>query len=673
MRYGLWWLAIASGALAPMTAAAGADVVLSEADAAEVEQVYVWGKREQRIGLATSASEGEVAFGAFLDRPLLRPAEVLEVIPGLAATQHSGAGKANQYFLRGFNLDHGTDFSVSFDGAPINLRTNAHGQGYLDLNFLTPELVETISYRKGPYFASVGDFSGAGSADLSTFDILPQSFLQASAGGYDYGRLLGAANVGSGYVAADVTVNDGPWDRPENLRRGSMIVRQRVGEWALSGLGYGADWDATDQIPRRAVDNGLLSRFGTVDRTDGGRSRRLLLTAQRRSDDGWKTSLYGQYYRLNLWSNFTYFLDDPVNGDQFEQAETRWIGGGAVSKTWAGEGPLSYAVGADVRYDHIDSIGLYRTRARVRLSTDREDRVDQWSGAGWGEAGWTSGPLRATVGLRVDGMGVDIASIDPRNSGRKSDAIVSPKVALSWRASPAVEIYANAGRGFHSDDARGATARISPDGATAIDPVNLLIPATGGEVGVRMERPGLTASLALWALKLRSELVYTGDAGDTESTDASRRVGLEALVNWSPIPRLNFDASAAVTRARYSDAPGGDRIPNALDYVVTGGATVRMTERLTGEVTVRRLGPAALIEDNTARASSSTVTNVLLRYRAGPFEFTGEVLNALDTKAADITYFYASRLPGEAPEGVEDHHFHPIERRTLRISIRRNF
>lgn len=297
----------------------------------------------------------------------------------------------------------------------------------------------------------------------------------------------------------------------------------------------------------------------------------------------------------------------------------------------------------------------------------------QWSGAGWGEAAWSSGAFRATAGLRIDGTGVDIRSDDPRNSGRKSDATISPKLALSWQASSAVEFYVNAGRGFHSNDARGATARVSPDGLTSIDPVSLLVPATGGEVGVRWEQPGITASFAVWALKLDSELVYAGDAGDTESTDASRRIGLEALVNWSPTPGLNFDVGAAVTRARYVDAPGANRVPNALDYVVTGGVTARISERLTGEVTVRRLGPAPLIEDNSARAPSSTVANLLLRYRVGPFELTGEVLNLFDGKAADITYFYASRLPGETSEGVDDYHFHPIEPRTVRIGVRRNF
>ncbi|HEX2560186.1 TonB-dependent receptor [Phenylobacterium sp.] len=665
------FLLLGLAAFAP--AIAHADPDGAHATAGEVEPVYVWGKRQNGVGTATSASAGEVAFAAFADRPLLRPPEVLEVIPGLAATQHSGAGKANQYFLRGFNLDHGTDFSVSFDGAPINLRSNAHGQGYLDLNFLTPELVETVSYRKGPYFATVGDFSAAGSADLSTFDALPQSFASATFGEHDYARLLAAVNLGAGYLAADVTGNDGPWNRPEELRRASLVLRQRLGDWRFTGLAYASDWNATDQIPQRALDQGLLDRFGALDPTDGGRSRRLLLAARRDAADGLGASVYAQYYRLNLWSNFTYFLNDPDHGDQFEQAEERWIAGGAMSKSWLDAGPWSYAAGVEARYDHIPSIGLYRTRARERLSTDRQDGVDQGSAAAWGEAAWQDGPFRATFGVRLDGMVVGVASDDPRNSGHEADLIVSPKLALSWRAAPELEFYANAGRGFHSNDARGATARISPDGSTPLEPVRLLVPATGGELGVRWERTGLSASLALWALKLDSELVYTGDAGDTESTDASGRIGVEGLVNWSPSPRLNLEASAALTHARYLDAPGADRIPNALEYVVTGGATWQFTDRLTGGLTVRHLGPAPLVEDDSARAPSSTVANLLVRYRAGDFELTGELLNAFDSSDADISYFYASRLQDESLEGVEDVHLHPIEPRTIRLGVRRYF
>lgn len=641
-----------------------------------VEEVYVWGKREGRIGAAASASEGVVSYGAYANRPLLRPGELAEVVPGLAATQHSGSGKANQYFLRGFNLDHGTDFSISLDGAPLNLRTHAHGQGYLDINGITPEFVQTIDYRKGPYFAEAGDFSAAGTAGFRTFAALPDSFVAAQVGEHAYGRLVSGLNVGDGFLGVDLTHSNGPWTHGENLRKGSVLARQALGDWALTAVAYDAAWDSTDQIPERAVDAGLVSRLGTIDDTDGGKTSRLILVARRHPDADSDLVVYAQRYRLNLWSNFTYFLDDPVNGDQFEQAERRWIFGGSAARAWRpADSPWSLSAGVETRFDDIGSIGLYRTRARARLSTDRQDKVREWSGAGWATAEWSQGPLRATLGLRADAIHVDVTSDNPLNSGDRTDAIVSPKLTLAWRVSPQVELYADAGRGLHSNDARGAVQKVEPASGTPVDPVSLFAAADGAEVGARYENgQDLALSLSLWALRLESELVYVGDAGDTESTDGTTRLGAEFLASWSPRPGLNFDLSAAATHARYrGDPPGGDRIPNALEYVVTAGATVRVTPDSVLQATLRRLGPAPLIEDNSARSRSATVVNAAYAHTFGDLTLSLEVLNLLDSHDNDITYFYGSRLPGEPAAGVDDIHFHPMEPRQVRVGVRRVF
>ena len=636
------------------------------------ETVYVWGQRELGIGSGTSASEGSVSFGAFADRPLLRTGEIAEVIPGLAVTQHSGSGKANQYFLRGFNLDHGTDFSVSLNGAPLNLRTNAHGQGYLDLNVLLPELVDHIHYRKGPYFAEVGDFSAAGSANFELFDHLPENFVTVMGGEHGYGRVVGATNIDDvSYVALDASLSDGPWVNPERLRRGNFIYNRVAGDWNLTALVYQSKWDSTDQIPLRALQAGTLSALGNIDPTDGGQTSRVLFTAQRRADDGLEASLYLQRYALKLWSNFTYFLDDPVNGDQFQQAEDRWIAGGQLVRKVRLSDDWSLTSGAQARYDYIGNIGLYRTRARVRLRTDREDRVAQGSAALYSTLQWSHDAWRASLGGRVEGMNVDVASNISQNSGRKSGALFSPKATLAYRASQDIELYVDAGRGFHSNDARGAVARVAPVSGEAIDPVNLYVPATGGEVGVRYEHGGLSASVALWALKLDSELVYSGDAGDTESSNASQRKGVEALINWTPIKGVNFDVSAATTQARYLDTlPGQDRIPNALRYVVTAGVAVATSPRASAELTVRRLGPAPLIEDGSVNSGTSTLTNLLYRYNFDHVSVFAEVLNVFDRHDNDITYFYTSRLKGEPVDGVDDIHFHPMEPRTFRLGLR---
>lgn len=643
--------------------------------ASTTELITVWGSREARIGKAYAASEGVVDFGKFVDRPLLRVGELAEVVPGLAATQHSGTGKANQYFLRGFNLDHGTDFSIRFDGMPLNLRTNAHGQGYLDINFLIPELVERIAYRKGVAYADVGDFSAAGSATFSTFDRLPESFAQVEIGENAWRRFVGAAQLGeSFYVALDLTGDDGPWVTPEKLTKANGFAKIILGDWRLSGGAYHASWDATDQIPLRAVRAGFVSRLGDTDPDVGGSTERLWLNAQYADDAGLTANVFAMRYHLDLVSDFTYFLEDPVNGDEFQQREKRMIYGGAIAKEFAPRGRWTPRVGAEARFDRIEPVGLYRTVARVRQSTVREDQVAQDSLGAFGELSGDFDRVRIDLGLRADAMRVDVTSNDARNSGKADDARLSPKASVAWRLRDDLELYASAGRGFHSNDARGAVISIDPASGATAQRVPLLVKATGIEAGVRYERSAFSATATAFGLDLDSELVYVGDAGATEASDASRRTGVEVTASWAATRWLTLDAAAAATRARFRDVPKtADRIPLATEYVLTGGATVRLGEAWTGSLTVRRLGPAPLIEDDSARSEPSTVVNGCLAWRKGRATLAAEALNLLDSRDADITYFYASRLPGEPPEGVEDIHFHPVPPRSFRLQARLAF
>ena len=636
------------------------------------EQVYVWGLRHETIGMATSASEGQVSFAEFQDRPLLRPGELVEVVPGLAVTQHSGTGKANQYFLRGFNLDHGTDFSVSFDGVPLNLPTHGHGQGYLDLNAITPEFIEVISFRKGPYFADVGDFSSAGTAALQSFTAPRSTFAEFTAGKDNFYRLLGMAEVGdASYIGGELTFSDGPWVNPESLQNINALGRFALGgNWSLTALAYSARWDSTDQVPVRAIDEGLIPRLGTIDPTDGGETSRTIVALRNQNMNGWDAVAYVQRYELSLWSNFTYFLDDPVNGDQFEQADERWIFGGSVAKTWDNIGAWTIITGAQIRGDEIDSVGLFNTAARERINTVREDKVSEWAGALWAEVSRMFGPMRAALGLRVDGIGVDVKSDNPLNSGDTTDAQISPKLALAWRLSDGFEFYADAGRGFHSNDARGATATVSPKTGDPAEPINLLSPSTGAEVGFRWNAGRFTATATAFYLHLDSELVYVGDAGETEATNASERFGGEVLFTWRPIDRIDIDLSAAATHARLLDAPGADYIPNALEYVFTGGVSALVTDELIATLTFRLLGPAPLTEDGLIKSDSAFTTNLLLRYQLGRFTFTGQILNLLNKADNDIQYFYTSRLQGEPAGGIDDFHIHPMEPRNWRLGVR---
>jgi hypothetical protein len=641
--------------------------------AGTAETVYVWGYREEIVGTALSASEGIVDYAAFSDRPLLRIGELLEVVPGLAATQHSGTGKANQYFVRGFNIDHGTDFSTSLDGIPLNLPTHGHGQGYLDLNPLIPDLVQSIHFRKGPYFADVGDFSSTGTAAMELFEDLPQSFTQVTGGEHRYWRFLGAARLGEGsYLAGDYTVSDGPWTRAEDLKKISIISRVALGDWSLTGIAYDAEWNSADQIPLRAIEAGTLSRFGVVDPSDGGMSSRTMVYLRNRDLRGWNVLAYAQKYDLNLWSNFTYFLEDPVNGDQFQQSDDRWIYGASVSRAWTPAASVwGFAAGLSGRYDDIRNVALHHTAGRQILSTVRSDSVGEWAGSFWSEAERDFGALRATLGMRLDTIGADVESDNPLNSGTADDAMLSPKLALAWQASPAVEFYADIGRGFHSNDVRGATISVDPNDGSPASRVPLLVSSTGAELGARYQGANFSATAALWWLKLDSELVFVGDAGSTEASDGTERQGVEFLFNWQPIPRIDIDLSAAATHARFrGNPPGGNRIPNALEYIVTGGVSALVMDNLTATVTVRHLGKAPLVEDNSVRSETATVSNLQLRYQMGRFALVGEVLNLFDTDADDIQYFYGSRLPGEPAGGIEDFHIHPAEPMTFRVGLR---
>src|SRR5712671_4282734 len=464
------------------------------------EAVVVTPDQEGLVGEADAASQGVVDDVQLENRPLLRPGEVLEVIPGVVVTQHSGTGKANQYFLRGFNLDHGTDFAVHVDGMPVNLPSHGHGQGYADLNFLIPELVEHIHYRKGPYYADEGDFSAAGAAHLHLKRSLGGGFAELKTGSFGYRRGLFGANqsVDGGNLLGmlEIGQDDGPWLNPEQLRKLNGVLRYASGDdkngLTLTGMAYASRWSSTDQIPQRAVDAGRLDRLGAVDPTDGGRSSRYSLSAQWARGDAsssTRASAYAIRSSLNLFSNFTFFLNDPVNGDQFEQVDRRTIAGGEASHTWhtqLGGRDIEHTGGVQLRRDDIGEVGLHDTVARRRLTTVRSDSVDQ-TGTGLyylNSITWTPW-LRSLAGLRADWYGARVKSDNPLNSGAVNASLASPKLGLVLGPWSDVEYFLNYGYGFHSNDARGATLTVDPATGAPTARVTPLVRAKGGEIGLR--------------------------------------------------------------------------------------------------------------------------------------------------------------------------------------------
>ena len=676
--------------LLPVVAAAS--WIAARADEPEsLQPVQVIGNYNNGIGTSDAASQGSVNAALIESRPTLRPGEILEFVPGLIVSQHSGDGKANQYYLRGFNLDHGTDFATWVDGMPINMRTHAHGQGYTDLNFLSPELVSQIDYKKGPYYANEGDFASAGAAHFGLIDRVDRGIASITGGehGYVRGLVIDSNAVGAGTLlyAIDTTYNNGPWTNPEHARRTSGVLRYSQGtpdnSFSVTAMGYDATWTSTDQIPQRAVDSGLIDRFGAIDPSDGGKTSRYSLSfdARHGSDSGLlKFDAYAVASRLNLYNDFTYFLDDPVHGDQFEQSESRKVFGFDLSQSFFGRLAgldMENTVGLQARYDRLDPVALYADVARVRIATTRTDGVKEASGGLYVEnkVKWNDW-MRSVVAGRYDAYHFDVASNLTANSGRVSDHIASPKASLILGPWDSTEFFFNYGQGFHSNDARGVTSTLSPSDGSEIQRAVPLVKTRGEEVGARTEIvPGLQSSLALWRLALASELVFSGDAGDTEVSRASRRQGIELSNHYIASPWLLFDVDFAVSHAKYTQHDAiGDFIPGSVDKVASFGISVMTRGPWFGHVQWRYFGPRPLIEDNSVRSGSTSLTSARVGYIVDRnIKVALDVFNLFDRKASDIDYFYASRLPTEAAAGVADIHFHPVEPRTARVSVTARF
>ena len=665
-----------------------------------LDVVEVTAEGEALIGEAAAASEGTVTAKQLENRPLLRPAEILEVVPGLIISQHSGDGKANQYYLRGFNLDHGTDFATSLMGMPVNMPTHAHGQGYSDLQFLIPELVDRMQYRKGPYAADSGDFSAAGSASISYFRTLERPFADLSLGSNAYrrGLLAGSPEAADGHLlyAFEWTQNNGPWVEAENLGKLNGLLRYSQGTndngWSVAAMAYKAQWSSTDQVPQRAIDAGLISRFGNIDPTDGGKTHRYSLSGEwsEKSDQHWtRANAYMIDYSLNLWSNFTYCTlgCNPGPGDQFEQADRRKIYGFNTAQTWYGDWAgkaTDFTLGMQSRFDDIGNVGLYTTTARQRWGTVRQDQVKEGSFSLYAEnqVQWLE-KFRAIAGLREDLYSFDVDSDTPQNSGKVRASIASPKLALIFGPWNKTEYYTNVGYGFHSNDARGVTVKVNPDFrdpgfGSAVESSTPLVRAKGYELGVRSAIiPRLQTSLALWRLDLASELVFAGDAGTTEPSFPSRRIGIEWANYWTPTGAFTVDADLAVSRARYTQIDPtqvpGDYIPGAIERTASVGVSYDDGGKWSGGVRLRYFGPRPLIEDNSVRSPASTLVNLRASYKIDrDLKLSLDVLNLFDAKVSDIDYYYASQLANEATP-VNDIHTHPSDPRTLRLSLRIGF
>jgi outer membrane receptor protein involved in Fe transport len=677
-----------------------------------------------------SSSEQNVSGEDVNARPFSRPAEALEVVPGLIITQHSGDGKANQYFLRGFNLDHGTDLAISVDDMPVNMRTHAHGQGYADLNFLIPELIGSVNIRKGPYFADEGDFSSVGSVHVSLLDSVNKTMASITAGSFGYRRILGitSTKLGEGtlLIAGEANTYNGPWDNPDNLRKLNGVVRYSRGTaedgFSLTGMAYANKWNSTDQIPSRAIASGEIGLYGAFDPSVGGNSNRFSLSgrwAQTDAGGSSKANFYVIKSSLNLWNNFTYFLTDPVNGDQFHQHDDRILGGVNASHTFKDQFaglPMETEIGVQSRYDDI-RLDLSNTVQRQFLSPTRSDAVQEGSVGVFVQntLHWTDW-LRTNVGWRGDFYQTSVNSFfTPANSGSANAFIGSPKFGVVFGPFAKTELFINAGEGFHSNDARGVTITESPTDGSPLQASPFLVKTKGAEVGLRSKLvPGLTSSMSVFLLDSASEILFAGDAGNTKASRPSRRYGVEWTNDYRPLSWLSLEGDIAVTHARFrgddpeqtalyaslagfpaaqiGNAPG-NYIPGAPNVIASAG--IRLGEKIGwfSALRYRYFGPRPLTEDNAFVSPATGLLNGQLGYRFdNGWRVQLDAFNLLNSHSDQITYAYGSLLksdslfavcfpPAGAPTapaavcqtGVMDRVLHPVEPLAIRLTIAGQF
>jgi hypothetical protein len=659
------------------------------------QRVLVEGSRLSQLGIADSANAGTAGQKELAARTTYRPGEMLEAMPGLIASQHSGEGKANQFYLRGFNLDHGTDLATWVDGMPVNQRSHAHGQGWTDVNFLIPELVGRLDYRKGPYSARDADFASAGSAEIGYANRLARDIASVTLGqdGFRRALLAGSPDFAGGTLlyALEAMNNAGPWTRPDDYRKRNGMLRFSRGYanngWSVTAMAYRGTWNATDQIPLRALEIGSLGRFDAVDDTDGGDARRLSLSGIWRrtgTDSSSKLSAYLIRNQLDLYSNFTYFMHDPVNGDQFAQPDRRVTGGLDATHTrhlHRGETMASdLTFGARLQNDNIFN-GLYDTRARRRIATTREDHIVETSGGVFVESAtrWNE-TVRTKAGLRADRYRFDVASDLAANSGRAHDTQLSPSFSLILAPLASTEFYLNYGHGFHSNDARGTVAAFDPKTLEALVRAPGLVRSRGMELGLRTGAiRGMQTAASLYRLDFDSELSYVGDAGMTKAGAASRRVGIEFSNYWRPLTWLAVDVDAAFARARSKGVPpagdpgAGRHIPGAVEGVGQLALSVDKLGPWSGALRLRYFGPRPLIEDDSVRSPASTTLNGRIGYKAGKgLQLELEAFNLGNRRASAIDYYYASQLSAE-PAPRKDIHFHPIEPRSVRLTLTRTW
>jgi hypothetical protein len=679
-------LALAAGLGLPGSARAGGVQTLAP--------VEVTDSADNLVGSADTSTEGTITPAQLEDRPLMRTGELLEGVPGLIISQHSGEGKANQYYLRGINLDHGTDFATTVDDMPVNMPTHAHGQGYSDLNFVIPELLSGVQYRKGPYYADEGDFSAFGAAHLDYVHELKYPFAVLTVGNDSYERGFAGASVdflkGKVLAGFEGLHDDGPWVNPDNYDKLNGLLRYTnsfgSNTVTVDAMAYYGAWNATNQSADRAIDEGLISRFGNLDPSDEGKSYRYSLSAQ------WKhteqkslttVSAYSIAYGMDLYNDFTYFLENPSYGDQFHQKDRRVIVGLKASQTSFDKifgRDMDNTIGLQVRNDFITPVALYSTDQTAYKQTEVQDDVTQVNVAPYfqNRVQWAD-KFRTVAGLRWDYFNWDVRANIPQNSARISADMGSPKLSMIFGPWANTEFFLNGGFGFHSNDARSATEKVDPQYNLLQTTVPALERAIGAEVGTRTAIVAhLQDELTFWYMHLASEQIFDGDHGVTTPSFASHRYGIESANYFTPYKWLTVDADIAYSVPVFEGDPAGTSIPGSPTWVVSAGAAVDDVSGFFASLRMHYFGSRPQIDNDAVESIPSTIVNARVGYKS---RFKGfkdwriwiDSFNVFNNATSDIDYYYTSRLPGEPPAGVNDVHTHPATSIQVRANLKAVF
>ena len=642
----------------------GTQAISLEVARAALDQIFITTKTNVQSQIAAVDLE---------TNPVRTSQDILRKVPGLIIGQHAGGGKAEQIFLRGFDIDHGTDITINVDGIPVNMVSHAHGQGYADLHFIIPETIAHVDFGKGAYYADKGNFNTAGYVDFTTKATLKDNLISVEAGQFNTIRALSMLKVLSSkknnvYIASSLNLTDGVFEAPQNFNRFNIMGRYNYDnykneELSLTFSHFQSKWEASGQIPQRAINQGLIGRFGAIDATEGGNTSRTNLIGNHKkqltTNSQINTTAYLTRYDFELFSNFTFFLEDPVNGDQIRQFENRTLLGAHTTYKHTLHIPnhdasLYYKLGIGFRYDDVDDVQLSRTQNRRNLLERLAfGDVDETNGYAFAEAMYKTGAWTVNPSLRLDYFTFDYVDFlsETFDSRSENETLLSPKLKISYNTGQKAQFYLKTGLGFHSNDTRVVTANtgedtlpvaFSTDLGTVIKPTNTLI-----------------INAALWHLFLEQEFVYVGDAAIVEPSGETRRLGIDFGLRYQPINGLNIYTDVNYTYARSREAPDGeDFIPLAPDLTSTGGVTLKNIKGFSAGLHYRYIKDRPANEDNSIVAEGYFVTDFNINYTRNNWNLGIAIENLFDTAWNETQFATESRLFNE-PNATEEIHFTP--------------